>query len=332
VVIRDLADHRARIALLRGTPGLGDLLCAVPSWRALRRALPDATVTLIAQPRFAALVRRFGGYIDDLLAFPGFPGIPDAGQNVRSTVRFLAEAQERRFDLVIQQHGSGVVSNPIAALLGGRRTGGFFVPGQWQPDPETFVAYPTEAHEVHRHLALMAHLGAPPAGDALELPVFDADRHALPARPEPPYAVLHPGASDRRRRWRPSSFAAVGDALGDAGLAVVVTGGDDERPLTRVVCAEMHRPALDLAGATRLGPLAALVDGAHVVVCNDTGISHVAAAVATPSVVVVVGPTSRGWLPLERQRHVAVDGTGPDAVADVVSSALGLIRPCAATA
>src|SRR6185437_7541677 len=167
VLLEDL-PARPRIALLRGTPGLGDLLCAVPSWRALRRALPDARVTLVAQPHAADLAARLGAYVGDHLPFPGFPSLPDAGDDVRATVRFLATAQERAFDLVVQQHGSGGVTNILARLVGARRSAGFHEPGAYVPDAAGFIAYPHDLHEVHRHLRLLAHLGAPPAGDALE--------------------------------------------------------------------------------------------------------------------------------------------------------------------
>jgi ADP-heptose:LPS heptosyltransferase len=330
-LIDDLTGRRARIAVLRGTPGLGDALCAVPSWRALRAAVPDAHITLVAQPWITMLRARFGAYLDDHLPFGGFPGIHDAGQDVRESVRCIALAQERRFDLVIQQHGSGMTSNIIAALLGGDRTAGFTTTGAYVPDPETFLPYPADMHEIHRHLRLMAFLGAPSAGDALEFPLGDADRAgaARVVDPSEVYVVLHPGAKDPARRWPPECFATVGRALERRGVRLVITGTTAERALCTSLAGRLGPNAVVAAGRTDIGELGALVDGAAMVLTNDTGTSHLAVARGTPSVVVVppgLGPT---WLPLDRSRHRVVAGVSgpadPVAVQDAAAELLGAI-------
>jgi ADP-heptose:LPS heptosyltransferase len=74
-------------------------------------------------------------------------------------------------------------------------------------------------------------------------------------------------------------------------------------PLVREVAAAMRRPAVDLAGRTSLWTLGALVERARLVVCNDTGISHVAAALGTESVVVSSGADVARWAPLDHARH-----------------------------
>jgi ADP-heptose:LPS heptosyltransferase len=327
VLLQDL-PARPRIALLRGTPGLGDLLCAVPSWRALRRARPDARVTLVAQPHAADLAARLGAYVDDHLPFPGFPGLPDAGDDVRATVGFLAATQDRAFDLVVQQHGSGGVTNILARLVGGRRTAGFHEPGAYVPDPAGFIAYPGDAHEVHRHLRLLAHLGAPPAGEALELPIGRADRARAQALvgDGPPYVVLHPGASTAERRWPAGSFAEVGRTLARDGLRLIITGSGAETGPAAAVARAIGPRARSVAGRTDLGALAAIVDAAAAVVTNDTGTSHVAVARGTPSVVVVPGAPARDWLPLDERRHPAVLGDGEPPPAAVVLAALARAR------
>jgi ADP-heptose:LPS heptosyltransferase len=95
----------------------------------------------------------------------------------------------------------------------------------------------------------------------------------------------------------------VADALAGRGLRVVLTGSAGEASLTSAVATAMRAPALDLAGRTELGTLGALVRDAALLVSNDTGLSHVAAALRVPSVVVASGSDIRRWSPLDSARH-----------------------------
>lgn len=297
-----------KVALLRALQ-LGDLLCAVPALRALRHAWPSARISLIGLPWARDFVRRFAAYIDDFIEFPGFPGLPERQPVLAALPAFIAAAQAERFDLAIQMHGSGALTNPLLATLGARRMAGFVTPGGWRPQPGDFIPWPEELPEIRRLLALVARLGVPARGEALELPLLPEERAAFAGlRAELPllagaYACIHPGARLASRRWPPERFAGVGDALAAAGLAVVLTGSTDEVRLVATVRAAMRAPAIDLAGRTSLGTLAALVGEARLVVCNDTGMSHVAAAMGTPSVVVCSGADPERWRPLDRSRH-----------------------------
>ena len=296
-----------QIALLRALQ-LGDLLCAVPAMRAIRHARPAARITLIGLPWARDFVERIP-YLDDFMEFPGFPGLPERSPDLAGLEVFLTEAQARRFDLAIQMHGSGILTNPLIALLGARRCAGFFVPGQLCPDARTFLPWPEELPEIRRLLALTAKLGMPSADETLELPILPEEAAAFAAlRAMLPlgkggYACIHPGARLASRRWLPERFALVADALSAGGLSIVLTGTADEAPLLAAIRQNMRRPAIDLAGHTSLGTLAALVAAADLVVCNDTGMSHVAAAVGTPSVVICSGADAERWRPLDGERH-----------------------------
>ena len=117
------------------------------------------------------------------------------------------------------------------------------------------------------------------------------------------YVVLHPGAQLPSRRWAPARFARVADALAEQGYTVVLTGTAGEAPLAQAVKAAMRHRPLDLVGRTTLWTFAALVEQARLVVCNDTGASHVAAALATPSVVVSSGSDVSRWAPADFRTH-----------------------------
>jgi ADP-heptose:LPS heptosyltransferase len=302
-----------RIVIVRALPGLGDLLCIVPACRALRAALPSAHVTLVGLPWAESFVARFARYFDALLEFPGYPGIAERPPAVAELPPFLTAAQARRFDLALQMHGSGTTSNPFTVLLGARHTAGFFVPGQYCPDGARFLPYVPEESEVQRYLRLLGHLGIPAQGEELEFPVSAEDRSELrrvdEARALQPgtYVCLHPGAKDVARRWPPEYFAATADALARQGLQVVLTGTAAEAGVTRAVARAMRAPVIDLAGRTNLGALAALLQGARLLICNDTGVSHLAAALRLPSVVVFITSDPARWAPLDRGLHRIVD-------------------------
>jgi ADP-heptose:LPS heptosyltransferase len=300
-------EFRARrIAVFRALQ-LGDLLCVVPALRALRAAAPDAHITLIGLPWATSFVQRFGTYLDAHLTFPGMTGLPEQPAADGALPAFIEAAREQRFDLAIQLHGSGILTNPLIMQLDAAQLAGFYEAGHTCPDQERFLPWKEQEHEVLRALRLMEFLGIDACGEALEFPLFDADYRALrDAGPLPPlgsYACIHPGARLASRRWLPQRFAQVADYLAASGLQVVLTGSTEEQALTCAVRQAMRQAVIDLTGKTEIGALAALIAGARIVVCNDTGISHIAAAVATPSVVICSGADPRRWAPLQHSRH-----------------------------
>jgi ADP-heptose:LPS heptosyltransferase len=299
-----------RIAVFRALM-LGDLLCAVPALRALRAAFPDAGITLVSLPWAEELARRLT-VVDRFVAFPGFPGLPERAPDHAALPSFLARMQRDRYDLAVQLHGSGQVVNPLVVAFGARHTAGFAVPGQYVPEPALFARWPDVGHEIERLLTLTDHLGLPRRGTHLEFPLTAAElawRDALvtPGR----YACIHPGAQLPSRRWPLDRYAQVADALARRGLQVVVTGTAHESALAAALTQRMRASPLDCTGRTTLGRFGALVQGAALVVANDTGISHVAAALATPSVIVSCGADPARWAPLDRARHRVLAAPAP---------------------
>ncbi len=287
---------------------LGDLLCVVPALRALRNRFPHACVTFAGLPWARAFAARFHRYVDRFIEFPGFPGLPERACDVPGVVEFLRTVQARRFDLALQLHGDGRLLNSVIVLSGARQAAGFYPKGGYCPDPERFFTWCDDEHEIVRYVRLMRELGVGDADTELEFPVDDedrrewadiAERHGIDGG----YVCVHPGAQLSSRRWHAERFAAVADRLADDGLRIVLTGTAREQPLTRRVATAMRHPPVDLTGMTSLGALAVLIERAQLVVCNDTGVSHVAAAVRTPSVIVCCGSDFKRWAPLDRERH-----------------------------
>lgn len=323
------------IAVIRAL-ALGDMLCSVPTLRGLRKRFPEAHIALIGLPWARELVDRFPDYLDELIEFPGYPGIPEVPVDPARTVAFMAAMQARRFDLIVQLQGNGLVINEFAALLGARQLVGFVPPGLDPPRlaaEDVWVPYPAHGSEVDRLLTLAAALDAP-IERRLQFPVRDDDRRQADSLlvehgvGEAPLAIVHAGGSRPQRRWPADRFATVADELAKVGLHVLLTGTAAESEVTTAVAAGMHAPSIDLAGRTSLGVMAALVERARVVATNDTGVSHLAAAIGTDSVTVFSVSERERWAPVGSERNVSVgDGRpGGAPVADVLHAVRRLLE------
>jgi ADP-heptose:LPS heptosyltransferase len=297
-----------RLAIVRALH-LGDLLVAVPALRAIRRAFPAAEITLIGLAWSKEFVRRFHRYLDRWREFPGYPGMLEVEVNPDRTRAFLAEERAYRYDLVLQLHGNGSISNQFALALGGRRTVGYYP--TTPPDGLTLGApYPDQIPEIERHLGIVRLLGLPADDRRLEYPVDDADEAALQAVAPPelerrrPLIGLHPGARPSARRWPTENFAEVGDQLSERyGAQLVVTAGPGEGPIAERVIATMRSKPINLAERTSLGGLAALIRRCDLLISNDTGPAHLAVALDRPSITIFGPADRRRWAPLDQARH-----------------------------
>src|SRR2546423_6330194 len=299
------------------------MLCAVPALRALRGTAPRAHITLIGLPNAQWLLERFHTYFNELLPFPGFPGIASLEVDARRTVEFFAEAHERRFDLAIQLHGDGVAANAFTQLLGARATAGAHPPDLTAPERDLFIPYPTDVPEAERLLRVLANLGAnPPRGVEPELPLTGDDSaelaDALQGEPLEPgrYACLHPGPGPAER------FVSLGEALAERGLRPVLIGGEEHRRVTAAVADALDPEALDLAGQLTLGATATLLRDAALLIGDGLNLAHVAAAVRTPSVAIAApGIDVERWRPQPGERHAVLGGGDEVTDADVLRAA-----------
>jgi ADP-heptose:LPS heptosyltransferase len=293
-----------RVALVRLRVGLGDLLCSLPALRALHRHRPDIEVTLVTWPELGPVVERLG-HVQHLLPFPGHEGIPERPPRPEQWAAFLADARQRGFDLAVQCYGDNPVANTVAAALGARLVGGFG-PRGFTPAPGTehlHLPYPTGEHEVRRHLLLFQHLGLPltPEDEQLSFPVTPEEESAHErvlagaGLRRGQYAVLHPGASSPTRRWPLASYAEVARRLHGDGLRVVLSGSVTEAALSHELVRRAGIPVVDLCGRTDLPGLALLLRDSAVLVGNDTGTAHLAAAVGARAVTIFQPGDPRRW-------------------------------------
>lgn len=292
---------------------IGDMLCSIPAIRALKQAYPEAEITLVGLPWAKMLIERFPGYFHSLLTFPGYPGFPEQPVDRIAFPDFLKQIQQEQFDLALQMQGSGVISNPLVDLFAAKRIGGFYTPGNYCPDKELFAEYPSNLHEVNRHLELIKKLGIAEASTEMEFSITQKDfedfaNAALPVQ-EQEYVILHPGARGTNRQWEPANFAAIGDYCAKNGLQVVVTGTTDELDIVESVIQLMEHKPINAAGKTSLGAVAVLIKNAAALISNCTGVSHIAAALKTKSIVISLDGEPFRWGPLNKELHKTIDWT-----------------------
>jgi ADP-heptose:LPS heptosyltransferase len=282
-----LLDEVDKIAILAPF-AVGDFVFTLPALHALRRAYPGAEMTIIGREWHRALLTSRPGPVDRVVVMPSVPGIgvPEDATPDPAADAFLGELRQYGIDIAVQMFGGGRYSNPLVSGFGARLAVG----GRADDAPplDRWVRYAVSNNRRLALLEIAALVGAVPPPLQQELAVTDADRReaaaVIAACEGRPLAVLQPGASDPRRCWPPASFAAVGDALAGAGAAVAVNGSGAEASLVRMVLDHMRAPALDLSGKLTLGGLCGLLEGAALMVSNDTGPLHLALAIGTPSV------------------------------------------------
>ena len=297
-------DRERPILLVLRALGLGDFATAVPALRALDRAFPGHRRILAGPDSY-----------DDLLALAGLAWETVTVDGPHTPPWNGLDPP----DLAINLHGRGPQSVRALAALRPRRLWTHRGTEQAAARGPDWV---DDLHEVDRWCRLLSFHGVPVDPEDLRWPAPVGG--AAPAET----AVVHPGAASASRRWPELRFAEVARHLRERGLRVAVTGSAEEhRTAERVARVAGLVPQDNVAGATGLSQLAALVAGARLVVSGDTGVAHLATAYGTPSVV-LFGPCPPGlWGPrIDTDRHRCLwAGTTGDPHADRIDPGLASI-------
>lgn len=295
-----------KIAVLRAN-AVGDFLFSLPALAALRAAYPRAEIVLLAKRWHAEFLAGRPAPVDRVVVVPPARGVsegPDFDDDTAALDAFFAAMAAERFDLAVQLHGGGRYSNPFIQRLGARLSIGLKAPDAAPLD--RWVPYVYFHPEILRELEVVSLVGAMPVCLAPRIAVIERDRReaesVVPAAATP-LAVLHPGATDPRRRWPVEKFVSVGDALARTGARVVVTGTHDENDLAAGVVRGMSYPALNASGRLSLGGLAGLLARCAVVVSNDSGPLHLAAAVGSTTAGIYWCYNLINFAPLTRSNH-----------------------------
>jgi heptosyltransferase-1 len=284
--------HDQRILIIKPS-SLGDVVHALPTLAMLRSRFPSAHIAWLVKEQWSGLLERAEG-LDKI--WPIQPGL-------KGWLAIIPQLRAERFDIVVDLQGL-LRSGVVGWLTGAARRIGFANAREgsvWLYSEKVPVALP-DMHAVDRYLLVAARLGAPSAGQpspAFRLRRLPEDhkavadvlaRHGLSEKTR--WIAINPFARWPTKRWPLESFAGVADRIQQQGWGrIVLFGGGGDKPQAQAMMQRMHTAAVDVTGEMPIKLLPALLESAAVLLTNDSGPMHIAAAVGTP-VVALFGPTN----------------------------------------
>jgi lipopolysaccharide heptosyltransferase II len=277
---------------------LGDVLMTTPAIRALKHSRPDRRVTVLTSAGGAA-VTPLVPEVDETIVYDP-PWMKATAPRRDSVPEYVMTERLRRenFDaaVIFTVYSQNPLPGAFLCYLSGIplrlahcRENPYQLLTHWAPDfePDRFIR-----HEVRRQLDLVAAVGCRTTNERLSLQVPTSARLAVAALLERlgvdlrrPWVVIHPGASAPSRRYPAGGFAAAARQLAlEDGWQVLFTGSGAERGVVEEIQAAVGAPTYSLVDQLNVAELAALIARAPLLIANNTGPVHVAAAVGTPVV------------------------------------------------
>ena len=292
------AWEAARRILCVRLDGLGDLLMTGPALRALSESGGGRSVTLLTSSAGAEAASLLPA-VDEVITYdaPWMKATPeDRGSEAEE--RMVARLREGGFDAAVVFTVYSQSPLPAALLLhladiplrlAYCRENPYHLLSDWIEEVEP---QETVRHEVRRHLDLVAQVGAYPADERLRVEPRPEAREQVEAllyevglSGRRDWIAVHPGATAPSRRYPPELFAQALRLLArEEGLTFVLTGSAGEAELVDRIRNEAKAEVIDLAGRLDLHELSALIESAPLLLSNNTGPAHLAAAVGTPVV------------------------------------------------
>jgi lipopolysaccharide heptosyltransferase II len=293
------ADARSILAVR--LDGIGDLLMTTPALRAIKDSGGEGRrLTLLTSPAAAAAARELP-FVDEVIVFvaPWMKAAETLDVSPVDLASLAARLREQAFDAAIVFTVFTQSALPAAMLLFQAgiprraaycRENPYALLTDWRPDPDRDVRAGVR-HEVARHIELVRSLGIDVADTRLQFPVGAATRARMHAKAKAagmrtarPWLVVHPGATAPSRRYPEAQLIEAVAALARlARWQIAVAGAAEDVPTARAIATAVPG-VVSLAGRFDLPELAALLQTAEVVVCNNSSPAHLAAAVGTPVV------------------------------------------------
>jgi heptosyltransferase I len=289
-----MSDEPKRILIIKPS-ALGDIVLTLPVLTALKRSFPYARIAWLVRPEFAPLITGHP-YIDDIIIFDR-KHLSKWWYNTDSFKKFMSlkrQLKKEHFDLVFDFQGlfrTGYFSWVTGCkrrfgMAGAREFAHLFYTDKISQDASSI-------HLVDYYLKIVEAAGVNNSEAEFKLPenagaTAVVDKLLKSQGINGKYAVLVPGAAQPNKRWPSERFAELADKIGSQfGMQIVATGSQGEREYIEAI----GKRVINLAGKTSVRELIPLMKGASLVVSNDTGPGHIAAAVGVP-IVMIFGPTN----------------------------------------
>ena len=274
--------------LIRGTNWIGDAIMTLPAVASVRAAYPAAHLAILAKPPVSDIYKMFS-QADEIIPFENQFDTP------LGVLKLAWKLRTKKFDAAV------LLQNAIEAAIIARAAGipvraGFNTDGRG-----LLLSHPVrrsreilKVHQIDYYLEMVKALGCADVNRSMHLETFispvmaqDIRRKFLPQHNRPLIGIA-PGATyGPAKRWLPDRFAAAGDKLADDLQAqVVLFGGAADRETAEQVRTASRTDMLNLAGAAALQETVYLLSQCRVVISNDSGLMHVAAALNVPTVAV----------------------------------------------
>ena len=270
-----------------------------PALRALKEGQPNRHLTLLTSQAGAA-VGRLLPFVDEIMVYDA-PWMKATASRLDSQLDYamIEELRSRHFDgaVIFTVYSQNPVPPvflcymaDIKLRLAYCHENLYQLLTDWLPDPE-----PQELirHEVRRQLDLVGAIGCTTTDERLFIDISPSARQKATAvldglglDREQPWVVLHPGATAASRRYPPTGFAEVARRLNQHwGWQIFFSGTPDERPLVEEIRQSLADvPSNSLVGLVNLAELAALLEQTPLLISNNSGPVHIAAATGTPVV------------------------------------------------
>lgn len=287
--MRALDTANTRKILVRATNWIGDAVMTTPALGAIRTAFPRAEIVLAANPVVSELMSPHP-YCDRVIVYDK----KGPHRGVMGLFRFSSILAEEHFELAILLQNA-IEAAIMARLAGiGKRAGyatdgrGLLLTHSVPVNRETL-----KLHHVRYYLNAMGKLGIETAGPELRLFCTEEElSRAGKVLNEGRWAAINPGAAyGSAKRWYPDRFAAVADTLAfKHGFKVLLVGGPGETPIGHEIEGAMRSRPLNMIGKTTVREMMAFLSRMDLVVTNDSGPMHVAAAFDRP-IVALFGST-----------------------------------------
>lgn len=258
---------------------LGDLFHALPAVHMLRLAYPDSNIDWVTQDTYKDLVRSCFDDVDQVMAFPRRAFL----QNSRS---FLTELRAKKYDLILDLQGLLKSAFVARAARGKKRIGpSFHREGSHLLYDRLAGTKNQDRHAVDQIMDVVDHLG-------LERSAVIFPLSFPPAPPQKrPHIVVAPASRWPSKNWPTERFASAAHQIQKQwNASISIIGAPGEEAICNQVANAIGEACNNHAGKTSLPEMGSIIASADVLLANDSGPVHMAAALAVPSVV-VFGPT-----------------------------------------